>query len=86
MREERWAKMTDYERAIAYLQAHAGYSETKERLLRMLRDAPVKEPEEILNRLISENKITFDPEAKFFPYTLHFIAVKDEEDADDEDN
>ena len=77
--EEKWKRMTDYERACSYLKAHAGYSETKERLMRFMKEANVKESEAMLKRLIREGKIKYNPRAELWAYTLKFIVAKEEE-------
>ncbi|OYD16975.1 hypothetical protein CH330_01515 [candidate division WOR-3 bacterium JGI_Cruoil_03_51_56] len=79
-REEQLAKRTDYERAIDELKAHAGYCETKERIYAFLESANVKNKEEILERLVQEKKVSLEPKVCMFPYILHLVATKEEEE------
>ena len=75
LREAQLAKRTDYERAISVLKAHAGYCETKERILAFLESANVKDKEQILQRLVKEKKISLEPKACMFPYILHLVLL-----------
>jgi len=81
LREEKWRRMTDYQRALKHLKAHAGYTETKARLLRLLREVPypgVRNPEIILSRLIKESKIVYQSKYEPWAYTLKFITASEE--------
>jgi len=72
LEEEKW-------KAKAYFRAHAGYSESKERLMRFMDEAGVIHKEEVLQQMINERQIIYDPKAHMWQYTLKFIAAPEEE-------
>jgi len=80
LREKRLAARTDYEKAVDVLKAHSGYAETKQRIFRLFDREGIKDKEGILNRLIQEGKISYDAKLREFPYTVHIVAVKGEEE------
>ena len=80
LQDQESAKRTDYQKAIDSLKAHGGYTETKEKILRIIREANVKDPEDTLNQLIAEDKIVYDSKAFMFPYTLRFVATREEKE------
>jgi len=85
LKQSKLGPRTAYERAIEALRAHAGYTETRERIFKFFEEAGITtygEKVAILNRLIEEGKIEFDPNAPVFPYTLKFIAEKEEKGSD----
>jgi len=72
LEEEKW-------KAKAYFRAHAGYSESKERLMKFMGEAGVIHKEEVLQQMINERQIIYDPKARMWQYTLKFIAAPEEE-------
>jgi len=72
LEEEKW-------KAKAYFRAHAGYSESKERLMKFMDEAGIIHKEEVLQQMINERQIIYDPKAHMWQYTLKFIAAPEEE-------
>ena len=79
MREEAWKKMSDFEKAKAYLRAHASTVESRDSLEKLLREAGVKDIKGTVRELIKKGLIIHRPEAKPFEFDLMPLIGEKEE-------
>jgi len=63
-------------KAVNYLVAHAGYSESEERIKMFLRDAKVKDVNRVFRKLLERRVIVLEAPGTPYPYTLKIVTYE----------